>query len=89
MSESTGGYSGQRIKHSLDTHGNGFVAAVPEKCWSRPNDCRGDVYHLFTVISERANGEHVAHVAYATSEDDARQAHQENYADEIILAVQE
>ena len=47
------------------------------------------MYRLFLVISENGDGEHVARMVYATSEDDARQAHQENYADETILAVQE
>ena len=47
------------------------------------------MYRLFIVVSEDGDGEHVARVVYATSEDDARQAHQENYADETVLAVQE
>jgi hypothetical protein len=68
---------------------SGFVAARPEKCWSRPDHYRGDMYRLFIVISEDGDGEHVARVVYATSADDARQAHQENYADETVLAVQE
>ena len=89
MSESTSGYSGQRIKPSMDSHSSGFVAAGPEKCWSRPDHYRGDMYRLFIVVSEDGDGEHVARVVYATSEDDARQAHQENYADETVLAVQE
>ena len=89
MSGSTSGYSGQRIEHSLDTHGSGFLAAVGEKCWSRPDHYQGDMYRLFIVISEDGDGEHVARVVYATSEDDARQAHHENYADETVLAVQE
>ena len=89
MRESTSGDSGQRIKHSMDTHRSGFVAAGPEKCWSRPDHYHGDMYRLFIVVSEDGDGEHVARVVYATSEDDARQAHQENYADETVLAVQE
>ena len=88
MSEPTGGYSGKGVEHSLD-QASGFVAAGPEKCWSRPDHYRGDMYRLFTVISEGADGEHVARAVYATSEDDARNAHQENYADETVLAVHE
>ena len=89
MSEPTSGYSGKGVEHSMESHANGFVAAVPEKCWSRPDHYRGDMYRLFIVVSEDGDGEHVARVVYATSEDDARQAHQENYADETVLAVQE
>jgi hypothetical protein len=32
-------------------------------------------------------GEHIARTVYAASEDDARQTHHENYADETIVAV--
>ena len=44
---------------------------------------------VFIVISEGGDGEHVARTVYAASEDDARQTHQENYADEFIVAVQQ
>ena len=80
-----GELSGERGEYSLDTAGSGFV----EKFWSRSDDYRSDVYRLFTVISEGVAGEHVARAVYATSEDDARQAHQENYAGETVLAVQQ
>jgi hypothetical protein len=89
MSASTGGDSGKRVEPSLDPRGSGFVAANVEKFWSRPDHYRSDVYRLFMVISEGADGERVVRTVYATSADDARQAHQENYADETILAVQE
>jgi hypothetical protein len=89
MSELTGEYGGKRGKYSPDTTGSGFVAARGEKCWSRPDHYRGDMYRLFIVIGEGLDGERVARAVYATSEDDARQAHQENYAGETVLAVQQ
>ena len=45
------------------------------------------MHDVFIVISEGGYGEHVARTVYAASEDDARQTHQENYADEPIVAV--
>ena len=69
--------SGERGEYSLDPAGSGFVNGIVEKFWSRSDHYRSDVYRLFTVISEGVAGEHVARAIYATSEDDARQAHQE------------
>jgi hypothetical protein len=37
--------------------------------------------------SEGGDGEHIALTVYAASEDDARQTHHENYANETIVAV--
>ena len=45
------------------------------------------MHDVFIVVSEGSDGEHVARTVYAASEDDARQAYQENYADEPIVAV--
>ena len=45
------------------------------------------MHDVFIVISEGADGEHVARTVYAASDDDARQTHQENYVDEPIVAV--
>jgi hypothetical protein len=45
------------------------------------------LHDVFIVISEGRDGEHVARTVYAASEDDARQAYQENYGDEPIVAV--
>ena len=73
---------------SLDTdHANGFVTAGVETCWSRLDHCEGEMHDVFIVISEGADGEHIARTVYAASDDDARQTHQENYADEPIVAV--
>ena len=47
----------------------------------------GEMHDVFIVISEGGDGEHIARTVYATSEDDARQAHQENYVDETIVEV--
>ena len=81
--------SGERGEHSLDPGGSGFVTGIVEKFWSRPDHYRSDVYRLFLVISEGVDGKHVARAVYATSEDDARQAHQENYAGQTVLAVEQ
>ena len=47
----------------------------------------GEMHDVFIVISEGSGREHIARTVYAASEDDARQTHQENYADEPIVAV--
>lgn len=47
----------------------------------------GKMHDVFIVISEGGYGEHVARTVYAASEDDARQTHHENYADQPIVAV--
>jgi hypothetical protein len=45
------------------------------------------MHDVFIVIGERRYGEHIPRTAYAASEDDARETHQENYADEPIVAI--
>ena len=47
----------------------------------------GKMNDVFIVISEGGYGEHVARTVYAADEDDARQTHQDNYADEPLVAV--
>jgi hypothetical protein len=47
----------------------------------------GEMHDVFIVTSEGPGGGHIARTIYAASEDDARQTHQENYADEPIVAV--
>jgi hypothetical protein len=81
-------WSSKNLAHavSLDTnHANAFVAA--ETCWSRFDDCGDELHDVFIVISEGRDGEHIARTFYAADLDDARQTHQENYADEPIVAV--
>jgi hypothetical protein len=90
MTETHFGSSKNQIAHavSLDTtHANGFVAAGVETCWSRFDHCGGEMHDVFIVVSEGRDGEHIARTVYAASDDDARQTHQENYADESIVAV--
>jgi hypothetical protein len=45
------------------------------------------MHDVFIVITESRDGAHIARTIYAASEDDARQTHHENYADETIVAV--
>jgi len=90
VTETYFGSSTNLIAHavSLDTnHANAFVAAGVETCWSRFDDCGDELHDVFIVISEGRDGEHIARTFYAADLDDARQTHQENYADEPIVAV--
>jgi hypothetical protein len=66
---------------------NGFIAAGVEKRWSRFNQREPEMHDVFIVISEGADGRHVVRTVVAADEDDARQTHRENYADELIVAV--
>ena len=43
---------------------------------------QGEMHDVFIVTSEARVAEHIARTIHAASEDDARQTHQENYADE-------
>jgi hypothetical protein len=45
------------------------------------------MHDVFIVISERGGGGHLARTVYAADLDDARQTHQDNYADEPLVAV--
>jgi hypothetical protein len=45
------------------------------------------MHDVFTVIGEGSGGEHIVRTVYAADQDDARRTHQENYADEPIVAV--
>jgi hypothetical protein len=90
VTETYFGSSENQIAHAvtLDTnHANAFVAAGVETCWSRFDHSGGEEHDVFIVISEGADGEHIARTVYAASDDDARQTHHENYADEPIVAV--
>ena len=90
MTESLVGYGGKQSANTvvLDAdHANGFVAAGVEKCWSRFDDCGDELHDVFIVISEGRDGEHIARTFYAADLDDARQTHQDNYADEPLVAV--
>ena len=47
----------------------------------------GEMHDVYIVTSEGSDGQLIARTVHAASEDDARQTHQENYADEPIVAV--
>ena len=68
----------------LDTPANAVVIdAVAKFCpQSDQRGQDGEMHDVFIVISEGGEGEHVARTIYAADEDDARQTHQDNYADE-------
>ena len=92
MTEPHVGYSKNQIAQavSLDTdHANAVVIdAVARFCpQSDQRGQEGDMHDVFIVTSERSGGGHLARTVYAASQDDARQTHQENYADEPIVAV--
>ena len=48
---------------------------------------RLDMHDVFIVISEGLGGGHMVRTVYAADHDDARQTHQDNYADEPLVAV--
>src|SRR6185295_18206766 len=41
----------------------------------------GEMHDVFIVISEGSGGGHIVRTVHAADEDDARQTHQDNYAD--------
>ena len=45
------------------------------------------MHDVFIVISEGSGGGHMVRTVYAADQDDARQTHQDNYADEPLVAV--
>ena len=46
-----------------------------------------EMHDVFIVISEGWGGAHMVRTVYAADHDDARHTHQDNYADEPIVAV--
>ena len=95
MTEPHVGYSKDQIAQAvldteLDTTPTNAVVidAVARFCpQSDQRGQEGEMHDVFIVTSEGSGGGHIARTVYAASEDDARQAHQENYADEPIVAV--
>ena len=82
------GYSGKQIARGLspDTnHPNAFVIDAVEK-FCPPSDQR-EMHDVFIVISESSGGQLIVRTVHAIDQDDARQTHQENYADEPIVEV--
>ena len=91
MTEPHVGYSRDQIAQAvldteLDTTPANAVVIDPVEKFRRPVDHR-EMHDVFIVISEGSDGEHIARTFYAADLDDARQTHQENYADEPIVAV--
>ena len=95
MTEPHVGYSKNQIAQAvLDTEldttpANAVVIdAVAKFC--PPSDQRGqegEMHDVFIVTSEGSGGEHIVRTVYAADQDDARQTHQDNYADEPLVAV--
>ena len=95
MTEPHVGYSKNQIAQAvLDTEldttpANAVVIdAVAKFC--PPSDQRGqdgEMHDVFIVTSEGWGGRHIVRTVYAADQDDARQTHQDNYADETLVAV--
>ena len=81
-------YSGRQIAHavSLDTTPANAVVIDAVETFRRPIDHR-EMHDVYIVISEGSGGQLTVRTVHAASDDDARQTHQENYADEPIVAV--
>ena len=93
MTEPHVGYSKNQIAQAVPatelhtTPTNAVVIDAVEK-FCPPFDHRGGEMHdVFIVTSEGSGGGHIVRTVHAASEDDARQTHQDNYADEPIVAV--
>ena len=95
MTEPHVGYSKDQIAQAVldtgldTTPANAVVIdAVAKFCpQSDQRGHEGEMHDVFIVTSERWGGGHIVRTVYAASDDDARQTHQENYADEPIVAV--
>jgi hypothetical protein len=81
-------YSGNQVATVVardTTHADAVVIdAVARFC---PQLDHREVHDVFIVTSEGSGGGHVVRTVYAADQDDARQTHQENYADEPIVEV--
>ena len=95
MTEPHIGYSKDQIAQAvldteLDTTSANAVVIDAVARFCPQSDQRGhdgEMHDVFIVTSEGSCGGHITRTVYAASEDDARQTHQENYADESIVAV--
>jgi hypothetical protein len=70
----------------LDTTPTNAVVIDAVEKFRGPVDHR-EMHDVFIVTSEGQGGGHIARMVHAASEDDARQTHQENYADEPIVEI--
>ncbi len=80
--------SKNQIAHavSLDTTPTNAVVIDAVETFRRPVDHR-EMHDVYIVISEGSGGQLIVRTVHAASEDDARQTHQDNYADEPIVEV--
>ena len=91
MTEPHDGYSKYQIAQAVvnteldTTPANAVVIDAVEK-FRRPVD-HLEMHDVFIVTSEGSGGQLIVRTVHAASEDDARHAHQENYADEPIVEV--
>ena len=91
MTEPHVGYSKDQIAQAvldteLDTTPTHAVVIDAVETFHRPVDHR-EMHDVYIVISEGSGGQLFARTVHAASEDDARQTHPENYADEPIVEV--
>ena len=91
MTEPHVGYSKDQIAQAvldteLDTTPANAVVIDAVARFRRPVDHR-EMHDVYIVISEGSGGQLIARTVHAASEDDARQTHQQNYADEPIVEV--
>ncbi len=91
MTEPHVGYSKDQIAQAvvdteLDTTPANAVVIDAVAKFRRPVD-NLEMHDVFIVTSKGLGGAHIARTVYAADQDDARQTHQANYADEPIVAV--
>ena len=91
MTEHNVGYSKDQIAQAvpdteLDTTPTNAVVIDAVETFRRPVDHR-EMHDVYIVISDGSDGQLIARTVHPASEDDARQTHQENYADEPIVEV--
>ena len=88
MTEPHVGYSGRpdRARGLAGHHHANAVVIDAVETFRRPIDHR-EMHDVYIVISEGSGGQLIVRTVHAASEDDARQTHQENYADEPIVEV--
>jgi len=92
VTESHVGYSGKQIAHAVSLDTNHANASSPTRSTTSAHRAatahrRREMHDVFIVISEGLGGGHLVRTVYAADHDDARQTHQENYADEPIVEV--
>ncbi len=91
MTEPHVGYSKNQIAQAvldteLDTTPTNAVVIDAVEKFRRPADHR-EMHDVYIVTSEGSGGQLIVRTVHAADEDDARQTHQDNYADEPIVEV--